>query len=387
MNSAKTIIGSLLVLLLTLTTATAADNALAVYRSSAQQIADGFTQRDTSAFDQAVAPATILDEVFSGLFVDSDWENSFRAGVSSAIRNKLGPRLVSQMPSEAYAKLLRVTVEDNEGRALIRMDYGDSGNGYIDLHLVRDESGAVRVIDWFDYSSGQRYTQSLRQVVATMSPTPTILGKVFDIATDKKAGADALEKIITLNKERRYEEEVRYFLSLEEGIRESRLLNIIVLQAANMSNDMELYSRMLDNLAHFYGDDERMAFMLIDYYFLSSQYDKVIELSQQLQKSFGVEDAGLIVFESNALLEQGKNAEAEKTALRAIELEPEYEYSYWSLLTAQLATESYASAVDTAKTLEEEFQYDMSPESLGSNDIYSELVSTKPYLSWRESLQ
>lgn len=357
-----------------------------VYQEKAKQISDGFTVRNTEPFDSALDPDSILDTVFDDLLVDSEWEQGFRTGVKKAIRTKLGQKIVAQMPQDAFAKLLRVKQAGSKGHALIRIDYGDNGNGYIDLHLEKDEEGTIRVTDWFDYSTGQLYTQSLRQVIATMSPTPTVLGKVFDLATNKKDSAEVLTKLIELNNTQKHAEMVRFFLSLDEVYRESRLLNIISLQAANSSGDMKLYQQMLTNIARYFSDDENMAYQLLDYYFLEGDYDKVIATAEQLQNSFGVEDAGLVTFKSNAYSEQGDYAQAIAEAKHAIELEPEYEYGYWSLITAQLAAEKYQEAVATAQALESGFNYDMGPDSLSGNAIYTGFLTSKPYRTWRNSL-
>lgn len=362
-----------------------ADTLLNKYQHKAQQITDGFTARNTESFDHALDPDKILDTVFDDLLIDPEWEKGFRTGVKKAIRSKLGQQIVSQMPQDAFAKLLRVKHDGEKGLALIRIDYGDNGNGYIDLHLEAGSNGVISITNWFDYSTGQLYTQSLRQVIATMSPTPTVLGKVFDLATNKKENADVLTSMIELNKQQKHAELVRYFLSLDTEYRKSRLMNIISLQAANSSGDMKLYQQMLKNVAQHFSDDETMAYQLLDYYFLEGDYNKVIATADQLQSSFGVEDANMIIIKSNAYAEQGDHIKAIAEANHAIELEPEYEYGYWSLITAQLAAEKYQDAVGTAQALESGFNYDMSPDSLSGNDIYTAFIESKPYRQWRSS--
>lgn len=382
----KLYIAAALILSLFSPLSSASDSTLKVYENKAQQISDGFTVRNTEPFDNALDPDSILETVFDDLLVDPEWEQGFRTGVKKAIRTKLGEKIVSQMPEDAYAKLLRVQQAGAKGLALIRIDYGDNGNGYIDLHLEKENDGTIRITDWFDYSTGQLYTQSLRQVIATMSPTPTVLGKIFDLANNKEADAEVLTKLIELNNEQKHAKMVSYFLSLDEVYRESRLLNIISLQAANSSGDMELYQHMLTNVANYFGDDKNMAYLLLDFYFLEGDYGKVIATADQLQDSFGVEDAGLVTFKSNAYSEQGDYAKAISEATHAIELEPEYEYGYWSLITAQLAMEKYQQAVATAQALENGFSYDMGPDSLSGNEVYTSFLDSKPYRKWRNHL-
>lgn len=371
-------------LLLSSPFAIAVSPSLKGYEASAGKIVDGLTARDPAPFNQSIAADTILDNAFEGLFLDAKWEADFRKGLKQAITTRLGAKLISKLPDGAYAKLLRVKMEGKEGRALMRLDYGDDGSGYMDMHLAQASDGAVQIVDWYDYSTGQLYTQSLRQVIATLSPTPTVLGKVFDIASNRKANADVIVKFMQLNNAKKFEEMVHYFLSLDESYRKSRLLNIIVFQAASQLNDMDLYQKVLANIEHYYSDDSTMAFVLLDYYYLEGQYGKVVRSADQLMKSFGVEDANLLVIKANALVEEKKYDAAVRQAKRAIALEPNYEYGYWSLITIQLAQKSYNNAVETGKSLESRFGYELSPAALAQNPIYAGFIESAEYRSWKQ---
>lgn len=385
MTITKRLFTAALFLLSLIPAVSSAASNLEAYRTEAQAITDGFTARDPAPFNRAISAEDILDTVFDGLFIDPRWEGNFRKGMRKSMLTRLGPRIISQMPQGTYAKLLRVKQDGDNALALVRMDFGDQGNGYIDMHMSRLDDGSVKVIDWYDYSTGQLYSQSLRQIVATMSPTPTLLGKVFDIASDRKNRAEVLTKLINQYKGKQHEKMVRYFLSLDEPYRQSRLLNIIALQAANASNDMQLYQNMLANMARYFSDDDTMVFLLIDHYYLKGDYEQVIASANQLERAFGTEDAGMAGFRSNALTEMGQYGQAIKEAKHAIELEPEYEYSYWSLFNAQIGAKQYANAVSTAKKLEEHYRYDMGPDSLGGNENLAAFLKSKPYLQWQET--
>lgn len=222
--------------------------------------------------------------------------------------------------------------------------------------------------------------------MATLAPTPTVLGKVFDFVKNKKENADVLQNIVNLNKEQKYEELARYFLGLDEDFRKSRLLNLIAVQAANMTNDMTLYQQVLSNVEHYYGDDETLTLVLLDFYLLSHEYEKVIKATGRLQKAFGVEDPGIVTYAAEALSQQGKHEEAIARAGYAVKLEPEYEYSYWSLLAIQSKAKRYDRAVETAATLEEMFGYDLGPATLEVEEAYAGLLQSDDYRNWRKGL-
>lgn len=365
--------------------ANAADPGHRDYASTARAIVAEFTQRQTAAFDRAVDPDAIITSALADLAMDAAWKQGISQELNSVIRTKLGPKLISQMPEGAYAKLVRTRVDGQKTLALMRIDYGDNGTGYLDMHLVRDKNGMVRIVDWYDYSTGQLYTQSLRQLIGLMSPTPTILGKLFDAVSRRKESINAVMELISLHKSQKYPEAVKLFLTLHEDLRKDRMLNIVAVQAANMSNDDALYHKTLANLDRYFSSDPSMAFLLIDYYFLEQKFDKALAALDQVQKSFGAEDAALDSLKANTHLSAKNYSQAARHAQHAIAIEPEYEGSYWSLINALVQDKKYAGAITVAKDLEDGFGYDMGPESLGASAVFEPFIQSAEYRRWRSA--
>ncbi len=243
----------------------------------------------------------------------------------------------------------------------------------------------MRIVDWYDYSTGQLYTQSLRQIIAMMSPSPTVLGKVFDVVSKRKESINAVVRVFSLYGKQKYPETVQAFLALDEELRRSRMLNVVAVQAANMSQNDELYLKTLANLDRYFRTDPSLTFVLIDYYYIKGRYDRVLSALEQVEASFGVKDASLNVLKASALLEQEKYAPAAAEAQHAIDMEPTYEGGYWALLNAQVQSKQYTQAIKVAKVLEEEFSYDMGPASLGANELYADFVASEDYRLWRNT--
>jgi tetratricopeptide (TPR) repeat protein len=385
MNSYKnTAVGFLLVLCLTPSLVWASQDVPADYQAAVEKIVDGINARDPEPFSQAIDADRLLDAALSGLFVDpeskSDFARGLRIGLSS---QRVVKQMIQRMPEGGYAKLLRVKMDGDIAKALMRVDFGDYGNGYMDIHLSQAINGKIKVVDWFDYSTGLLYSEGLRQLAASVLPTPTVLGKVFDVASNRKENADILVEFMRMYGRGEYEQATRKFLTLDEDLRKSRLLNIIAFKLANLSNDMELYREVLINIERNFSTDESMSFILVDYYWLEGDYDKVLRTADRLLSTFGVEDAGIAVIKANALVEKGEAQEAMAQAKRAIELEPEYEFAYIALLNAQVLQKQYAQAVGTGDILEKRFYYDYGPESLAGEEFFAGFVESAEYRKWR----
>lgn len=386
MPSKHHIIRLAITVLLTLSMhALAAASALKDYQTTMGEMVADLSRHQDKIFNRTLDTDTILDTSFDGLMLDSAWEDDMRGSLKEAIETRLGQKIINDMPDDAYVKMLRMKAKGDVVLALIRVDYGDFGTGYLDLHLKRHADDTVRIVDWYDYSTGQLYTQSLRQIIAMMSPSPTVLGKVFDVVSKRKESINAVVRVFSLYGKQKYPETVQAFLALDEELRRSRMLNVVAVQAANMSQNDELYLKALANLERYFRTDPSLTFLLIDYYYLKGRYDRVLAALEQVEASFGVKDASLNVLKASALLEQEKYTPAASEAQHAIDMEPTYEGGYWALLRAQVQSKQYPQAIKVAKVLEEEFSYDMGASSLGADELYAAFVASEDYRHWRNT--
>ncbi len=350
------------------------------YQAFSEKIITGINNRDSKTISDVIDLTPALDKAFSGLVISKEWESSFRSTIKNA---NLGKQLLQHMPDNGYAKQLRVANDNKIGKTLIRLDMGDSGNSYLDFHLSKT-GNKISIVDWYDYSTGQLYSDLLRQIIVFSSPTPTVIGKVFDIASGKKEQNTELLTLIELYKKGEYKGLIQHFLQLDETLRKSKVLNTIVYKSSTLINDQDVYYQVLANIEKYFKNDPGMAFVLIDYYYLEGDYQKVLATTNLLRESFGAEDAGLMVINANTLIEMGNADEAEKQAARAIQLEPEYEYAYLSLVSAQVLKEHYGQAIKTAEILETRFGYDFGPESLAENETFAGFIVSEEYSNWRK---
>jgi tetratricopeptide (TPR) repeat protein len=360
----------------------AAVPAIENYRETIEDIVTGFNNKDAQPFNRAIDANAIADKALDLTLADANWKAGVRDGMLPGL-NSMGQKILNQLAPDSYVKLLRLKQEGEQGRALLRFDYGDQGIAYLDFFLKAGPGGEVRIVDWYDYSRGQRYASSLQQMAAIMSPTPTKLGKLFDVVSERREAANSLLEILKLHVQQKHKAAAEKFLSQDERYLRSRLLNLIAVQSANITGDLELYRKVLANLARYHGDDEDLFLVLMDYYLLEEEYDKVLRGLDKFLAHFGVDDAGLEVVRATTLYYKGDYGAALSASQRAIAMEPAYEYGYWTQLVTQAAMGDYAGGVTTARLMEQEFDYDMSPEALAEDPDLAPLVESQAYRSWR----
>ena len=360
------------------------DDALQNFRSSMNEIVAGFNSRDASSFVSALDIEMILDTALNNTLLDADFKRDFRKGFKQTGAQQLADEITAQLDSDGNVRLVRIKKTANGAQALIRLDFGESGYGYLDLHLAYNADKRLRIIDWFDYSTGLLYTDSLYRLVSLLSPTPTVMGKLFDFATDKEEKTQQALSLITMNQQGHHQQMVETFLNMDEEIRKNRVMNFLAVQSASQSGNDALYLQALRNMEHFYANQAELQLMLVDYHYLTEDFPKAIDSLRTVEKSFGVQDAAIQFMIANAQLSVGDLPASIRSARLAIELETDFENAYWSLLVAYVNSKDFPQAVLIAQALEEKFNYDMSTESLQQAGIYDSLIASKEYRHWQK---
>lgn len=381
--------GLLLVLLLNglFTNAYAASD-LKAYVKAMNALEADFDRKSADRF----LKITDFDEILTRAFadIDSEVDKEFKKNFIRGFKNKgiqnLSNKILGLMPDQNGAKLIRVSEKKGKVFAAMRLDYQENGYGYLDFELEKDKkTGAVRIVDWYDYMAGQNYSLSLTQIVATISPDPNLIRKMFDIASGKSATAQQILKMIRAGNQRDLETTRTIYNQLDDSIKKQWVFMVISANMANLSGDMDFYKQVLGDVEKNFAGDPKAAFVLIDYYFLEEDYDHALKNIMQLSKLFNDRDAGLWQMNSNTSLMKGDFPGAIKAAQNGLKYEPDFELAYWSLLNAQIMSGDNKNATGTIQNLEKRFGYKLTREILAQEEMYKEYINSPEYISFERS--
>ncbi len=361
---------------------------LAEYQSAMTQLEADLDRRSAERFRSITDFDNILQRTFAE--IENDIDPGFKKGFIKGFKNKginnLVQKMLGMMPDQNGAQLIRVVEENGKVHAAMRLDYQDMGYGYLDFELEKDKrSGEVRIVDWYDYQAGQNYSRSLMQIVATLSPNSNLIRKIFDIASGKTASAKQILEMISASNRNEMDRAKSLYTGMDESIKKNWVFMIISVNMANMSGDMEFYKQVLVDAEKYFSDDPRASFVLIDYYILQEQYDEAIQRINQLSNIFKHRDAGLWHMNANTHLMKGSYSHAIKSARKGIQLEPDFELVYWSLLNAQVLAGDNSSATETIRELEQRFGYLLTRDILAQDEVYKDYVNSPEYLQLERS--
>jgi len=373
-----------LVLLITVLSkpAVASADTLADCRKALKSVVASLNKRSPAEFNRTIDSDRIIDTALSDLPLDYSFRKSFSVGLKRGLEH-IGDRFLKLIPEGHRAKVIRLKQGKNAVLGLVRMDYGDSGWGYIDLWLAKDRHGTVRIIDWYNFASGEMYSSSVKKIAVLASPTPTLYGRVFDIVTGRKDDIRILNKYFAALAQQQYDQSYALFKSMDTVLKKNRIIGIVAVSSANLSGNDEYYKAALANLARYHGDDPTLAFLLVDHYFLAQNYDEAIRSLNSFQAYVGTQDAAIENLKANAFMMAGNNELAVSHASTGIRMEPDLESNYWTLFNLYSTSRQYAQAVRMGKQLEERFNYDFSPASLGKVQEYRLLTRSAAYRKWR----
>ena len=346
-----------------------------------QSTIKALNNRSPVAFNRMIDTDLIIKKSLSDLQLDTKYKEAFSAGLKKGLGN-IGQRFLQMMPEEHWAKVIRVKQYQDHVLGLVRLDYADSGWGYLDLWLAKDSKGKVHIIDWYNYASGELYTSSVKKVVVMTSLNPTLYGKMFDYVSGRADELKVLNRYFATIQKKQYDQAYEIFKNMSVGLKKNRIFGIIAVSSANLSGNDDYYSDALANLAKYHGDDPTLAFLLIDHYFLTEDYEQAIRNLDSFQGYIDTPDAALENLKAISWMKAGKNKLAIQHASNGIRIEPELEPNYWTLFSIYTSTGKYSQAVAIGKELEKRFNYDLGPASLEKVADYRAFAKSAAYRRW-----
>ena len=78
---------------------------------------------------------------------------------------------------------------------------------------------------------------------------------------------------------------------------------------------------------------------------------------------------------------------AEDYAKRAIQVEPDFEESYWTLINIYCKNEQFTEAVKVVQSLEQNFGYQFTQANFAEVDIFQEFSQSAEFLNWLQNKQ
>jgi len=344
-------------------------------RTLAQRLNDGEQDAFAGLFDKQA----FIGRALRGLPESRDLE-AVRTSLTQQL-DRVGAILLQRLNPDYEFRYLRSRQRDAHVILLYRVNLGDEGLNYLELE-VAPRDGAIRIIDWYDYASAQNYSDSIRQALLTVLPLDRgLLDRLFDTNGVDEAAVSQFVELARLQRERRFDEWLAAYEKLPESIRSSRIMVVLRVANANSSGDEQAYREALDAAARYFGDDPRLALLLMDHYMYTEQWDKAHTAVDNLAAYTGG-DAAIDGLRANVYLLTGNDAEALHWAERTVEGDATYEDGYWTRLEANVNLGHFEAAVNDLQILEHTFGYSFDAQALAEIEGYEAFGRSDAFRRW-----
>lgn len=347
------------------------------------QMETEFNNRNSKAIRARVDIDSLLKRTFVDIETDERFIKEFTKGFKQKGAANLINSLINVMNDESTTKLL--SYDENPAaqlsKGLFRFNHGEQGFGYVRFY-IKNQGGQLKVVDWFDYARGQELSKSLAMTVRSVAPSKGIVGKFKDIGSGKGDFAVMFTRFSKLYRAQNFDGLKKMFKESDEQMRTSWEMMAGMATMASLSNDNNFYLAVLKSIDKNFNKQAKAGFVLLDYYFLTQQYSKVIPILDVLLAQIGVEDAGLLHMKSNTYhaMQDYKNAKA--SAVECKTSEPDYIDCYWNLVTFAIEQKQHDDLVKQLKVLGTQFGYVFSKENFEGIEAYQHFVGSAEFESW-----
>jgi tetratricopeptide (TPR) repeat protein len=288
-------------------------------------------------------------------------------------------------PSEKEIVGTVVTFENygDSARALVRYESSGYRFTFHNYELTVGSKGRIGIVDWTDYYQGGVFSEQAAESFVRTLPSQQATRQLLE---NKNVDDGQLFQVSELLKAARDNSHPRFFSiydAMEEPLKSERVVVRLNLHMTQTWNDTARQGRAIEAVAASFPDDPLFSQRLIEFFILSSQFDRAITELGTLQKGLGVVDGATESLKATAAMALGDMERAEEFALSATQAEPDLELSWWSLLRVRTAAGDYAGATEAMTQLEDRFGYLLIPQKLRRDRFLKVLADQQEYQDWR----
>ncbi len=385
-NKARWISITLLTIAFTMVSVASAKEAAAnsLVHEQKETLAKDFMQRisaqEFNDADKLIDFRAYSDRVAKHIFDSKAEQRGFVSGFLAEVQKSPYTKriFVAAITEPTSYKYLGV---NDQGKPVFRIDYESGGHEYVKLILGSTPTGKLLIQDFLFASSGE-YSSigTANGVKYLIQPSESILKRLIGVTEVNEELVEDFKKIGALRAQGKIRETYDLIQTLPEQLRNQKEIMLASINAASSLDD-NIYRSELSKLAKIYGNDSKLAFMLIDHYFYQEDWVKAID-ALQLSKKEWADDGALNALIAQMQLNNEQIDEAIASSERAIKLEPENEAMYWSALGIYNTTKKFDSAVNVLTILKDQYNYEFNAEMFREESEYSDFIQSDAFKLW-----
>jgi hypothetical protein len=358
------------------------------FRAQFQAVIDGLNDNSFDAFLGAINERDFQSRVLGARVVEAEAAEALAAGFEDSIRAMFtGSFPRPRSPAEVGDIIGTVTSFEAQGgqaRAIVRY----AGKGYrFSYHaydLVRGRGGRVRIVDWFDYYQGSRFSEDVADSLVRTMPGKGPVAAVLEMGNPSEAQLFQVGELLKAVRDSNPQRYFQIYDGLEEALRaEPFIVRLNYGYSTLLGDPRRLAAAVADVTARMPGD-ARTSLSLADYFIAQRRFEDAIAMLEVFESALGAPDGVTESLKATAAMALGEFERAEAFAESATNTEPTLELAWWTLLRTRTAGADYSGATEVLTVLEDRFGHLLIPEKLRRDRFLKVLIDQQVYQDWRE---
>ena len=337
---------------------------------------------DFDKADTLVDFAAYADRVSKLVFDTTRQQQSFARGFVTGLQQESFTERVFVAATVEATTFMPLGVDEN-GLQIVRLNYESGGLEYIKFIVGRGPEGRLRIRD-FKFASTGEYSSvgTATAVKYLIKPSDSILRRLFGGIEPNEALLADFKKLGVLRAQGKNRQAYELIQTFPDALLNEKEWILMSTTLASLFDEV-VYRAELSKLEQRYGDDPKLAFMLIDHYFYQEDWVGALKAVQVSIQEWA-DDGDLNTILADLLLRNGQDSAAIEASLRAIKLEPTNEESHWGALELYNSVARFNDAVDILTKLQDQFSYRFTADEFQKNPQYSEFVKSSAFQNWAE---
>ncbi|MDH5304834.1 MAG: hypothetical protein OEW64_12165 [Gammaproteobacteria bacterium] len=355
----------------------------AAFRAGLEIIVDSLNSGSYELFASAIDREEFLGRVFGLRLIDPRVKKDFTEQVKVQFSDVIKRGFVSSKDG-FRAIVLGVESRGDRGRAVVRFDLPDLQFSYHEYELRLDANDRVVVVDWIDYSQGERITDGLGNYLVVTLPSKQAARKLVESKSVTDADMFQFGELLKAARDRDVERYVDIINGLSPELQRERFVILSSVQLTKLGRNRRLTRTALIQMAKYFPFEPLYSLMLLDYYVPVQKYEDALTALRATYDQLGFDDAAMEARISAISLAMGNSADATTYAERAIELEADLELAWWSALRARSSVADFVGSVAALEMLENKFGRKLRRAELERDKSFAPLLASAEFTAWVE---
>jgi len=339
-------------------------------------------------FLAAIDGNTFLNRILGTRVIDDDARQFMAADFDANIKSSFmtafpRARTEAEAQGEIIGTIISFEESNGKARALVRFESKGFRYTYHAYDLVTGRGGRVRIVDWFDYYQGSRFSEYVGNQLVQLVPTQRAVSSILELPNPTGGQLFQVGELLKSSRDRNAKRYFEILDNMDEVLREEPFIVVLNFGWCRLVQDPGRLQGAAGDLTRLFPGDARFSLGLAEYYVQRGRFDEAIAEFDTLETTLGVKDGVIESLKATAAMALGDFERAQAFAATATQVEPGLELAWWTLLRTRTAAQDYAGAIEPLTALEERFGHLLIPQKLRRDPFLKVLIEQPEYQAWR----